>query len=258
MIHHILEGCGGIDEPERHYSKLVKAVPTSEGGFPFVAFLDSNQVVPVLVAYIDDILIYAETEDEHDRLVEEVLKRLQANNLVISPEKCVWSTNKVEFLGFIISDQGIEMSEEKVRTILDWKTPQSVKDVQSFLGFANFYRRFIEGFSRLTRPLTEATKGDKLLWEWTPPMEHAFTTLKARFTTAPILGHFNPQEVCIVETDASDFALGAVLSQKGEDGKVHPIAFHSRKFSPAEINYEIHDKELLAIVDSFKVWRRYC
>jgi hypothetical protein len=211
-----------------------------------------------VVAYIDDILIYAETEEEHDRLVEEVLKRLQANNLVISPEKCVWSTNKVEFLGFIISDQGIEMSEEKVRTILDWKTPQSVKDVQSFLGFANFYRRFIEGFSRLTRPLTEATKGDKLSWEWTLPMEHAFQTLKSRFTTAPILGHFNPQEVCIVETDASDFALGAVLSQKGEDGKVHPIAFHSRKFSPAEINYEIHDKELLAIVDSFKVWRRYC
>jgi transposase InsO family protein len=89
-------------------------------------------------------------------------------------------------------------------------------------------------------------------------MEHAFRSLKEKFTTAPTLGHFNPQEACVVETDASDFALGGILSQKGDDGKLHPIAFHSRKFSPAEINYEIHDKELLAIVDCFKVWRRYC
>jgi hypothetical protein len=88
-------------------------------------------------------------------------------------------------------------------------------------------------------------------------MELAFDELKRRFTTAPILRHFDPKKVCMVETDASDFALGAVLSQKGDDGRLHPVAFHSRKFTPAEINYEIHDKELLAIVDCFKVWRRY-
>src|SRR5947209_17750347 len=88
-------------------------------------------------------------------------------------------------------------------------------------------------------------------------MTKAFTDLKSRFTTAPVLAHFNPNQQCIVETDASDFALGAILSQKDDEGRLHPIAYHSRKFSQAEINYEIHDKELLAIVDSFKAWRRY-
>jgi hypothetical protein len=100
-------------------------------------------------------------------------------------------------------------------------------------------------------------KGDAKKWEWTVAMELAFDELKRRFTTAPILRHLDPKKVCVVETDASDFALGAVISQKGDDGRLHPVAFHSRKFTPAEINYEIHDKELLAIVDCFKVWRRY-
>jgi hypothetical protein len=105
--------------------------------------------------------------------------------------------------------------------------------------------------------LTESTKGDVKKWEWTVAMELAFDKLKRRFTTAPILGRFDPKTVCIVETDASDFALRVVLSQRGEDGRLHPVAFHSRKFTPTKINYEIHNKELIAIVDSFKVWRRY-
>jgi hypothetical protein len=138
-----------------------------------------------------------------------------------------------------------------------WEPPKSLKETQAFLGFANFYRRFIKDFSRICQPLTESTKGDTRKWEWTVAMELAFDELKRRFTTAPILGHFDPRKVCVVETDASDFALGVVLSQKGDDGRLHPVAFHSRKFTPAEINYEIHDKELLAIVDCFNVWRRY-
>jgi hypothetical protein len=129
--------------------------------------------------------------------------------------------------------------------------------VQSFLELANFYRRFILGFSKICCPLTESTKGDKKDWEWTPDMEQAFVDLKKRFTPAPILTHYSPECQCIVETDASDFALGAVISQKSSDDKLHPIAYHSRKFSPAKINYEIHDKELIAVVDSFKIWRKY-
>jgi hypothetical protein len=101
--------------------------------------------------------------------------------------------------------------------------------------------------------LKESTKGDKKDWRWTPEMEKAFVNLKECFTTVLILTLFNPKRQGIVETDASDFALGAVLSQKGDDDMLHPIAYHSRKFSPAEINHEIHDKELLAIVDSFKI-----
>jgi transposase InsO family protein len=210
-----------------------------------------------LVAYIDDLLIYARTREQHDQIAMEVLKRLRDNRLAVSVEKCEWAKEEVEFLGYIIGREGIKMSQEKVEGILEWKSPKSLVEVQQFLGFANFYRRFIQDYSRIARPLTELTRGDGKNWAWTNEAEMAFTELKQRFTSAPILAHFNPANPVIVETDASDFALGAVLSQRGEDNRLHPVAFHSRKFSPAEINYEIHDKELLAIVDSFKHWRRY-
>jgi hypothetical protein len=110
-------------------------------------------------------------------------------------------------------------------------SPKSLRDVQSFLGFANFYRRFIKNFSKICRPLTESTKGKRKDWHWTSEMEESFEVLKERFTTAPILTHFDPTKTCIVETDASDFALGAILSQKDEDGRLHPIAFHSQSSS---------------------------
>ena len=210
-----------------------------------------------VLAYMDDILIYAKTEEEHDNLVRETLKRLSNNGLAVSPEKCVWKTQEVEFLGYVISTEGIKMSTDKVDAVLGWKTPASLTEVQSFLGFANFYRRFIQDYSRVARPLTELTKKTEK-WSWNPEADKAFKELKNRFTTAPILAHFEAKRPVIIETDASDFAIGAILSQRDEEGKLHPVAFHSRKFQPAEINYEIHDKELLAIVDAFKHWRRYC
>jgi len=109
----------------------------------------------------------------------------------------------------------------------------------------------------IARPLTELTRGDGKNWAWTREAEQAFVKLKQRFTSAPVLAHFDPASPVIVETDASDFALGAVLSQHDDENRLHPVAFHSRKFSPAKINYEIHDKELLVVVDSFKHWCRY-
>jgi len=211
-----------------------------------------------LLVYMDDFLIYAKTEEKHDQRVKEVLRRLQENRLAVSPDKCVWKTQEVEFLGYVIGQDGIKMAKGKVEAVLEWKTPASLTEVQSFLGFANFYRRFIKDYSRVARPLTELTKGGKREWEWNPQTEEAFRELKQRFTTAPILAHFDATKPVIIETDASDLAIGAVLSQRDEEGRLHPVAFHSRKFQPAEINYEIHDKELLAIVDAFKRWRRYC
>jgi hypothetical protein len=147
------------------------------------------------------------------------------------------------------------LAEDKIEAIKEWQAPKSLRDVQSFLGFANFYRRFIQDFSKICRPLTKSTKGEKENWRWTPEREESFEVLKKRFTTEPILTHLDPTKECIVETDVSDFDLGAILSRQDEDGMLHPIAFHSQTFQTAEINYEIHDKELLAIVDSFKVWR---
>ncbi|WPJ59666.1 hypothetical protein SMAC4_13198 [Sordaria macrospora] len=218
----------------------------------FMDLIDAGVLV-----YLDDILIYADTEEEHDRLVLEVMKRLSENHLAVAPQKCKWRAQKVEFLGYIISPEGIGMADDKVRTILAWELPKTLKESQSFLGFANFYRRFIKGFSTLAQAISKGNALDRKLWKWTEAMTNAFNDLKRAFVSAPVLAHFDPAEPAIMETDASDFGIGAVLSQRKEDGKIRPVAFHSRKMSPAEMNYEIHDKELLAIVDSFERWRIY-
>jgi len=210
-----------------------------------------------LLAYIDDLLIYAKTEEEHDRIVKEVLQRLRTNRLAILPETCVWKQPEVEFLGYVIGREGIKKSEEKVKAVLKWKFPASLGETQAFLGFANFYRRFIKDFSQVARPITELTKVTTTNWKWTTRAERVFTELKNRFTSTPIPAHYDPQQAVIEETDPSDFALGLVLSQRYKENRLDLVAFHSRKFTSAEINYEIHDKELLAIVDLFKLWRQY-
>src|SRR5665213_652625 len=148
------------------------------------------------------------------------------------------------------------MQPQKVQSVIDWPALRNVKDVQQFLGLANYYRRFIQGFSGIVAPLTELTKKDTP-FHWGPQEQGAFEEIKRRFTTGPILATFDPEKPSTVETDASDFAIGACLSQPDLAGNLHPIAFYSRKFSGAEINYDIHDKELLAIVASFKEWRVY-
>jgi len=212
-----------------------------------------------VLAYMDNILVYAKTWEEHDQIVKEVLKRLQGNGLAVAPEKCLWRLQEVEFLGYIIGRDGIKMSTEKVEAVLQWERPGNITEVQSFVGFANFYRCFIQDYSKVARPLMELTKKEAgKSWEWNLEAEAAFKELKKQFTTAPVLAHFDPTKPVIIETDASDFALGAVLSQRDDENRLYPVAFHSRKFQPAEINYEIHDKELLAVVDAFKHWRRYC
>jgi hypothetical protein len=146
------------------------------------------------------------------------------------------------------------MAQDKVQCIWDWECPRSLRDIQLFIRFANFYRQFIEGFSKIAKPLHDSTKGSPKDWVWMDAMTKSFKKLKYCFTTVPILTHFDPNYKYIVETDASDFALGGTLSQIAEDKRLYPNTFHSRNFSPAEINYEIHDKELLTIVNSFKAW----
>ena len=150
------------------------------------------------------------------------------------------------------------MRKKKVETILNWNAPRSVKDVQIFIGFANFYGRFIENFSKVCKSITYTlkTKGDKKLWSSGPGQDKAFKEEKRRFTSAPILAYFYPDPKTVIETDASDFALGCILSQYlGK--RLHPVAFHSRKLNDAERNYEIHDKELIAILQPFREWTHY-
>lgn len=147
------------------------------------------------------------------------------------------------------------MSTDKIRTILEWPAPRKVKDIQSFLGFANFYRRFILFYSDITIPLTRLTRKDTP-WVWSDKCQQAFDTLKKAFMFAPALTQWVPDVLVIVETDASDYALEAILSICLEDG-VHPVAFYSQTFTPPELNYDVHDKELLAIFEAFRTWRHY-
>jgi hypothetical protein len=133
---------------------------------------------------------------------------------------------------------------------MEWRKPKIVQDVQCFLGFANFYRLYIQDYSKIAAPLMRLTCKDKL--EWNAGADQAFQDLKIAFTTAPILVHLDFSKPFFLESDTSDYALGAVLFQKGKDKQLHSIAFHSIKFTAVEINYEIHDKEILAIVDSFQ------
>ena len=148
------------------------------------------------------------------------------------------------------------MDPAKVAGILDWPIAKNIKEVQSFMGFANFYRKFILHYSSLTAPLTSFTrKGVK--FSWSSEAKKAFWALQQAFTSAPILQHFQPDLPLTIEVDASDFALGCILSQPSLDGSLHPICIYSHKFTPAELNYPIYDKELLAVVSAFQQWRVY-
>ena len=200
-----------------------------------------------VIIYLDDILIFSDNKEDHVKHFQEVLKRLREHDLFCKPEKCEFFRKLVEYLGLIISKGCIAMDEGKVKAILEWPVPKNVKDIQAFLGFANFYRRFIEDFSGIVKPMTSLLRKDAP-WKWTQAEEESFKTLKDRFTNAPVLVMPDMTKQFIVEADASDFATGAVLSQKQDDGKIHPIAFMSKSLNDAERNYEIYDKELLAVI----------
>jgi len=204
----------------------------------------------------DDILIYSKTHAEHVAMVKKVLSRLMEHQLAVSIKKSEFHVKAVEFLGYIVATDGVTVSTRKVDSIRKWKAPRSVKEVQIFLGFANFYRRFIENFSKICKPITETLKGDKRKFSWGREQNIAFEKLKQRFTTVPILAHFYPERETVIETDTSDFAFGTILSQF-QDKRLHPVAFYSRKLNSAERNNGIHDKELLAIVEAFMEWKHY-
>ena len=149
------------------------------------------------------------------------------------------------------------MASDKVQVIQDWPKPQKIKDVQSFLGFANFYQHFIPKYSEITVPLTCLTRKGTA-WDFSEKCCSAFTSLKQAFTTAPILAHWIPGMPLIVKMDASDYTLAAILSTiSPTDGEIHRITFHSRTFTPPELNYDVHDKELLTIFEAFKIWHHY-
>ncbi|CEL63398.1 hypothetical protein RSOLAG1IB_12654 [Rhizoctonia solani AG-1 IB] len=170
--------------------------------------------------------------------------------------KCKFHRTRVEYLGIIVSDKGFSLDKLKIQAVQEWPTPTTVKQVQSFLGFANFVRRFVANFSQIARPLHNLVKKETK-WQWTGKEEHAFRELQRAIINTPVIVHANPSKPYFLETNASGAALGSVLSQRQEDGRLHPIGYLSESFKGAEQNYDTHDKELLAIIRSFEHWRIY-
>jgi hypothetical protein len=209
-----------------------------------------------VIDYLDDILVYSNDAETHSEHVREVLSRLQKHGLYAAPNKCSFHATTVEYLGFILSPEGLKMDLMKVNAITDWPEPWKVKDFQSFLGFCNFYRRFIHAYADIVLPLAHLTrKGQQ--WNFTEECRSAFNELKSTFNSALILSHFIPDAPLIVETDALDYAIAGIISTITPDNDIHPIAFYSRTLCDAELNYDTHDKELLAIWQAFMTWRKY-
>ncbi|XP_059355260.1 uncharacterized protein LOC132092842 [Carassius carassius] len=209
-----------------------------------------------ILVYIDDILIYSRSLAEHQRHVAEVLQRLRAFQLYLKAEKCSFHQPSVQFLGYNISSSGIRMEEGKVNAIRDWPTPTTIKELQWFLGFANFYRWFIQNFSTITSPLTSLLLNKPKSLPWTPAATEAFHTLKEAFTTAPLLVHPDPDRPFVVEVDASTTGVGAVLSQQqGNPSHLHPCAAFSQELNPLEVNYDIDVPAIdYWIRESKRVW----
>src|SRR6266481_4346129 len=203
-----------------------------------------------MVGYIDDILIYSDSIDQHWNHIQEVLRHLQEARLYVNPKKCNFHTDTVEYLGFILTPTGLHMDLTKVATIQGWPEPRNVHDVQLFLGFTNFYHRFIADYSQLTLPLTNLCK-KATPWNFSEKEATVFQSLKNAFSTAPVLCHWALDLQMTVETDASNCMIAGILSVTTQDNKIRLIAFFSHSLQGAEKNYDTHNKELLAM---FKVF----
>jgi hypothetical protein len=204
-----------------------------------------------VVVFLGDILIYSDNPDEHLTHIREVLRRLRANNLYAKVEKCAFSIDTTNFLGFIVGPDCLRVDDSTIQVIRGWPTSRKVKDIQSFLGLANFYRRFIASYSDITIPLTRLTR-EGVPWVWSSRCEDAFQLLNIAFTSAPILHHFDPTLPPVVETDASDYSIAGIFSVLTDNGEIPPVTFYSRTLTGAELNYDTQDKELLAVYQAFK------
>ena len=217
------------------------------------------------VVYLDDVLVYSATLDDHYQHLERVLSLLHRNQLYAKPSKCIFATPELEFCGHIVGDGKLRAIPSKLGAIQDWPRPTNVQEVRQFLGLASYYRRFVREFARFAAPLQDLLRtGDELLHRqkkrpipWTAGAESSFQLLKRKLIEAPVLAQPDVHQLFRIETDASEWALGCVLLQGGDDGLLHPIAFDGRKLKGAELNYPTQEKELLAIKHALRLWERY-
>ena len=203
----------------------------------------------VCMVYINDLMIFTTTDnqEEHDKIMLEVLRHLHDNDLFVKPERCCFRVTEVNFLGMIVSRDGIKMDPEKVNAILKWPELANVKQVHAFLGLNNFYRCFIKDYAIISHPMVDLTCKD-IIFNFGNKEKASFEALKAAFTTAPMLQYPNQDREFHLETNTSEFAVGGVISVKCHDGEFRPIAYMSHSMTPPEQNYPIHNKEMLAII----------
>jgi len=244
----------GLYEPTVMFFGLCNSPATFQRMMNHIFWIEINE--GWCKVYMDDVLIAAGNIEDLIKRTLRVLKIMEENDLFLKPEKCDFEKLKVEYLGYIISQNRIEMDPKKLAGISDWPVPKNLRQVRSFLGFGNFYRRFIERFSHKVRPLTALTKKDKP-FEWTKECEYAFQTLKKAFLEAPILVMPDQDQPFYLETDASAFASGGVLMQKDSNGHLHPNGYISRTFNETEQRYQIYDRELLALIRALTEWKVY-
>jgi Reverse transcriptase (RNA-dependent DNA polymerase)/RNase H-like domain found in reverse transcriptase/Integrase zinc binding domain/Chromo (CHRromatin Organisation MOdifier) domain/Aspartyl protease len=211
-----------------------------------------------VIVYLDDILVYSKNKEEHEQHLRQVLQRLKDNQLYAKLSKCTFFANSVEYLGHIADGDGLRPNPRLIQALTDFPRPKTLKELQSFLGLANYYRKFIANFSHIALPLTDATRNTTRSnlrpIEWTESMQAAFDELKKVLTSAPCLALPDPDGEFEVTTDASEDAkaVGAVLMQNG-----HPVAYESTKLNPHQLNYSVHDKEMCAIMHALERWRPF-
>ena len=194
--------------------------------------------------YIDDVIILGKSFHEHFRNLQEVLQRLWEAGLKLKPSKCTFFQSSVKYLGHVVSREGVMADPDKVRKVATWPVPTSTKETQSFLGFANYYRRFIRDFAEIAKPLHRLTE-KTAPFNWTVECQAAFQELRQRLTSALILAHPDFSQQFILDTDASDTGMGAVLSQVDREGRERAIAYGSRLLSKTERRYCVTRRELL-------------
>jgi hypothetical protein len=207
------------------------------------------------VVYLDDILIYSSSVEEHIKHLRLVLDVLREHKLYAKLTKCEFMKKAMLFLGHTVSAEGISPERLKQDAITNWERPSSVKQLQSFLGLANYYRKLIRNYSQEANPMVKLLKKDTR-FHWGPDQDSSFQQLKDLLSTAPVLRIADPQKPFVIHVDASDNAIGCVLQQEF-DGKLHPVSFESYTLKPAETRYPIRERELLAIVHALRVWRVY-
>jgi hypothetical protein len=254
----------GLFEPTVMYFSLCNSPAT------FQAFMNDifcptiakhDLLGTAICVYMDNITVATkvslsptQSHATHVAAVTDILKVALEHDLYFKPEKCIFHATSIDYLGVILEKGVTRMDPVKISGIKDWPTPKTVKDVHSFLGFCDFYRPFIRGFATVARPLNELTRKDAP-WAWDTRQQQVFTTLKHWVTNEPILAQPVLNDQFDLEVDASGFAVGAVLLQKKEDGKRHPVGYYSATLNEAKHNYDIYNLELLAIVKALHNWR---